>query len=231
MFSGMTLLATLHASAQTRPEPPVLNTSAPLGERSNPVRANNPTGQRDYLMRLRCPGGDAPRFERAGSFGPGPYGGVIDMYDVACASGKAFGIFMDMYHRHREMQAVPGLQLLAEHPGRIAAGCPPKVDGFEAGNYVFNLFEVEQSAHAPGFKSEVEGAAVKGNVFVRMVIGADGRAVPSAFEFPYPDDPKDDGEKLRQQVRDYLTAQQFVAAQHKPGCAVPQRVELVLQFK
>ena len=91
----MALLASLCASAQTRLEPPVLNTSDPLGERSNPVRANNPTGQRDYLMRLRCPGGDAPRFERAGSFGPGPYGGVIDMYDVACASGKAHSEHID----------------------------------------------------------------------------------------------------------------------------------------
>src|SRR5215217_6682079 len=41
----------------------------PLGSQENPVRAEMPPGQRDYLARLRCSDGRAPLFEREGSFG------------------------------------------------------------------------------------------------------------------------------------------------------------------
>ena len=51
---------------------PALDVLAPLGAQSNPVRADGPPGERRYLMRLRCPEGDAPAFERLGSVGEGP---------------------------------------------------------------------------------------------------------------------------------------------------------------
>src|SRR5689334_2987149 len=45
----------------------------PLGSRENPVRASHPQGQRAYLNRLRCSGGDRPTYSRAGNLGPGVY--------------------------------------------------------------------------------------------------------------------------------------------------------------
>ena len=52
----------------------------PFGSADNPVRADMPSGQREYLDRLRCPGGDAPTYARIGNMGVGPYGTIIDGY-------------------------------------------------------------------------------------------------------------------------------------------------------
>ena len=75
----------------------------------NPVRVFMPPGQRAYLARLRCADGSLPRgINRIGSFGGGPFGTVLDGYSLACG-GKAFTIFMDMYHRdYMEKRPVPG---------------------------------------------------------------------------------------------------------------------------
>ncbi len=86
---------------------------APLGSEANPVRANMPVGQRAYLDRLRCSDGSAPDYERVGNYGSGPYGSIIDGYQVDCgdsAPGEVL-IFMDMYHRHVENEAVPGFTI------------------------------------------------------------------------------------------------------------------------
>ncbi len=83
-----------------------------------------PPGEREYLMRLRCPGGDEPEFERVGSFGRGPNGTIIDGYDVRCKDGSKSMVFMDMYHRgYREKSAVPGFTVLADLPAYVAKGC------------------------------------------------------------------------------------------------------------
>lgn len=72
----------------------------PLGSKENPVRVHMPTGQRAYLSRLDCEGGETPDFFRVGNFGVGVFGNIIDGYEVTCPNSgpdKSL-IFMDMYH-------------------------------------------------------------------------------------------------------------------------------------
>ena len=77
-----------------------------LGSHTNPVLCHMPSGEREYLERLRCSNGDAPAYERIGSFGDGPDGHVIDGYDVVCDGNRAT-VFMDMYHEaHQETAPV-----------------------------------------------------------------------------------------------------------------------------
>lgn len=90
--------------------------SHPLGSRENPVRVNMPEGQRGYLARLRCADGRAPEFMRVGSYGAGPFGSIIDGYDVRCVDAEPARsmIFMDMYHpNHDERAPPPGFTLSA----------------------------------------------------------------------------------------------------------------------
>ncbi len=81
-----------------------------LGSMGNPVRADMPAGERTYLNRLICINDNRkPSFERIGSFGMGPYGHIIDGYDVKCKSVKSVTIYMDMYHPgFIEERTVPG---------------------------------------------------------------------------------------------------------------------------
>ena len=83
----------------------------PLGSLENPVRADMPPGQHRYLESLRCSNGEPPEFEREGNMGPGPFGGIVDKYRVACPRGqpREAAIYMDMYHPgHVETRPVPG---------------------------------------------------------------------------------------------------------------------------
>jgi TPR repeat protein len=93
---------------------PPLDLSAPLGARANPVRADGPPGERQYLSRLRCPEGDAPLFERAGSVGDGPYGRILDLYELRCAgAASSVSVHIDMYHpSHFEHSPLPGFNIL-----------------------------------------------------------------------------------------------------------------------
>ncbi len=84
-----------------------------LGSQTNPIRTNMPAGQRAYLDRLRCEDGLAPAYERRGSAGRSPYGGVLDIYVVECAGLEPVEIWMDMYHRHVEHSAVPGFTIVS----------------------------------------------------------------------------------------------------------------------
>ena len=85
----------------------------PLGDKGNPVRVYRPTGQRVYLSRLTCADGSAPTFSRIGSFGLGPYGTIVDAYNVACGA-SASRVFMDMYHPdYVERRPVPGFAIRA----------------------------------------------------------------------------------------------------------------------
>lgn len=86
----------------------------PLGSKSNPVRAQMPPGEIAYLRRLRCGDGTAPTFSRMGSFGDGPYGNIIDGYQVDCGSAAPgrVQVFMDMYHPgFIESRPVPGVTI------------------------------------------------------------------------------------------------------------------------
>lgn len=87
--------------------------SGPLGAKTNPVRCESPRGERAYLSRLRCPDGERPTFARIGSFGPGPYGNIIDGYMVKCEGREEATVFMDMYHEgYVEKEAVPGFTIV-----------------------------------------------------------------------------------------------------------------------
>lgn len=87
--------------------------SGALGTRTNPVRCDDPKGEREYLNRLRCPDGSRPQYSRIGSFGIGPYGNILDGYRVKCAAAAEATIFMDMYHEgYFEKEAVPGFTIV-----------------------------------------------------------------------------------------------------------------------
>lgn len=99
--------------------------SGPLGGRENPVRAKGVHGQRDYLARLRCQSGRAPEFDRAGSIGLGPYGKILDLYTVHCASGPVTQIVMDLYHCVEETRPVEGFDIVERViPIPNFGGCP-----------------------------------------------------------------------------------------------------------
>ena len=83
-----------------------------LGARDNPIKADMPPGQREYLSRLRCGDGKAPAFERQGSMGMANDGHVVDGYAVTCAGTAAVVVHMDMYHQgYKETRAVKGFTL------------------------------------------------------------------------------------------------------------------------
>ena len=87
----------------------------PFGSERNPVRAAMPPGEVAYLARLRCSDGQPPRFERAGSYGVGVYGNILDGYMVNCgaAAPGQVEIFMDMYHSgYVEARPVPGFTIV-----------------------------------------------------------------------------------------------------------------------
>lgn len=83
---------------------------SPLGSQANPVRVTMPAGERAYLSHLRCSDGKAPEFGRVGSTGIGPYGMILDLFELRCAYGQPASakVYMDMYHSYNETAAVPG---------------------------------------------------------------------------------------------------------------------------
>ena len=84
----------------------------PLGSMDNPVRAAMPVGERAYLARLRCADGTAPAYERQGSGAAGPYGNIVDFYEVRCPGAAPARVVMDMYHAgYVEDRAVPGFTI------------------------------------------------------------------------------------------------------------------------
>lgn len=89
--------------------------SGALGTKTNPVRCDDPKGERQYLNRLRCPNGKPPKYSRIGSFGFGPYGNILDGYRVECEGRDEAVVFMDMYHEgYVEKEAVPGFTIVDE---------------------------------------------------------------------------------------------------------------------
>jgi len=91
----------------------------PLGSRKNPVRADAPEGQREYLGRLRCTDGSTPDYRRSGNVGAGVYGYIIDVYVVDCGDvvpGQT-EIYMDMYHGgYVEQEVVAGFVMEGQDP-------------------------------------------------------------------------------------------------------------------
>lgn len=85
----------------------------PLGSERNPIRADGPRGQREYLSRLRCADASTPTFSRDGSVGDSPYGYIMDAYSVVCAGGAPATVLMDMYHsKVVELRPVTGFTII-----------------------------------------------------------------------------------------------------------------------
>lgn len=102
----------INATAQQEKKDQEPKVSGELGSEGNPVRCSGPPGERAYLSRLRCSDGKAPKFHRLGSYGAGPYGNILDGYNVKCEEKDAVTVFMDMYHKHVEKEPVPGFTIV-----------------------------------------------------------------------------------------------------------------------
>lgn len=89
--------------------------SGPLGSWDNPVKSRGPSGERAYIRQLKCSDGETPKFHRLGSTGVGPYGNILDIYELSCEE-KKFNIYMDMYHCCREKRPVPGFTIETPNP-------------------------------------------------------------------------------------------------------------------
>jgi tetratricopeptide (TPR) repeat protein len=74
----------------------------PLGSKENPIRVDGPSGQRSYLKRLVCDNNEpVSSFNRQGNAGPGPFGSIIDIYEVLCDTNNGVVthlVYLDMYH-------------------------------------------------------------------------------------------------------------------------------------
>ena len=202
-----------------------LDLAKQLGSMENPVQTCGPAGQHEYLMRLRCAAGEAPKFSRSGSMGRGPYGGIVDGYRVECKDSEAL-IVMDMYRcKGREMQAVTGFTILDELPARIARGCPPAVPGELIGQYAFHSLEVEKSAKRPLEIEKPPRLGEGGRVYFSMVVSEGGTPDPATIEVKYLKN-----ESMRQSAISFAKTLKFVPAIHHDDCAVRQRTEFGIDF-
>ncbi len=110
--SALSALESLFGPSNVEPDYEEIAKHA-LGKEGNPVRCEMPSGERAYLERLRCTNGKRPQHHRAGSTGVGPYGNVLDLYEVKCGGAKATSIYMDMYHPgYVEALAVNGFTIV-----------------------------------------------------------------------------------------------------------------------
>ena len=220
-------------------------TTAALGSQENPVRAEGPTGEREYLTRLRCPSGSVPNFERIGSFAPTSDGHIIDGYQVLCdrplperaavlrgeSTPDLVTIYIDMYHDgYREMAAVPGFTVLPDIPARVAIGCPPRVvaDRDSAARYVFSELEVARPVRLSR-EFDVDApvqVGVEGRVFVEFVVDTLGRPEPGSLNVRYITD-----EALRPHIVGALMRIPLAPAEHHPDCKVRQRLAVPINFR
>ena len=116
--------ADLIAAAEQAETPP----QGTLGSRENPIQTRGPRGEREFLVRLRCPDANAPDFDRLGSTAPGNDGDILDTYVVRCPSGHpTLLLSLDMYHDHRETGALPPFVVLEYLPARRVQGCPRRL--------------------------------------------------------------------------------------------------------
>jgi hypothetical protein len=82
--------------------------------------------ERFYFKFLRTPEGERLEYERVGSVGKGPYGGILDWYKVRTKDGKkTWDIYIDMYHSDVETipdEAPPGLITLKQYTALTLKG-------------------------------------------------------------------------------------------------------------
>ncbi|WP_194757196.1 hypothetical protein [Aliidiomarina indica] len=119
-FEQQLFAAMAGAQGEITPELLAVIEQYPLGSFENPVRAYMPRGQQEYLSRLRCRDGSRVSFRRTGNVGDGPYGSIVDVYQVACFVDNELevtGIYMDMYHKdYVELRAVPNFLVVPPRP-------------------------------------------------------------------------------------------------------------------
>lgn len=93
----------------------------PIGTKENPVRVQGPMGQRDYLSRLVCDHNEpVSAFQRSGSAGIGPFGNIIDLYEVICDTNKgavSHSVYLDMYHGNYQ-ETRPAAGFIALKPNK-----------------------------------------------------------------------------------------------------------------
>ena len=108
------------------PDPPGVATAEahPLGSKANPVRVCGRNGQRACLSRLHRRDGAPPDYDRAGSGGEGPHGGLTDRYELRCGKTRR-NVCMDTVRPRREDRPIPGFSIApAPRPARPASGPP-----------------------------------------------------------------------------------------------------------
>lgn len=65
---------------------------------------SGPAAERAYLRTLRDEAGKPVTFRRLGSVGLGPYGNILDAYEVQTSTGRTITLFIDMYHLQSDPQ-------------------------------------------------------------------------------------------------------------------------------
>ena len=118
-FSPRQMMIDLQGGEPVQPDPKELE-KYPLGSAHNPIRVDGVMGERSYLISLSCHDNSSPSFKRAGSVGIGPYGFILDLYEVECVNNpesKKHSIYMDLYHPgYIENRAVPGFGIINTNP-------------------------------------------------------------------------------------------------------------------
>lgn len=93
----------------------------PLGSKENPVRVGGPEGQRNYLSRLVCDNNEqVSAYGRLGSSDVGPYGTIMDIYEVICDTDKGVvkhEVILDMYH-YNYIETQPAAGFIALKPNK-----------------------------------------------------------------------------------------------------------------
>jgi hypothetical protein len=201
---------------------PPSDSTQPLGTFSNPVLARGPSGQQEYIARMRCPGGSAPTVLMRGSRPGGPHGHIIDGYQLRCQTDTTtHTVYMDMYHGEddRERRPVAPFNVLAEHPARLAEGCPPRVvaDADSSARYVFIWWEVEKPARLAAAQPQQVTGPKRGFAAFNFIVDTTGLIDPGSVR------PSAAQDTLLQRLgADLLPTLRFEPAEHRAGCRVRQ---------
>ncbi|MCC6243508.1 MAG: hypothetical protein IT353_11755 [Gemmatimonadaceae bacterium] len=198
-----------------------VDSTQPLGSFTNPVLTRGPSGQAEYIARMRCPDGAAVKVLMRGSRGDGPHGHIIDGYSLRCeALGTTHQVHMDMYHGEgdRERRPVAPFTVLAEHPARLAVGCPPRVvaDADSSARYVFIWWEVEKPARLTNPPKSITWPTF-GMVTFEFVVDSTGAIEPGSVK-PGPVQ----NAEMHRVATEQLSTLRFEPAEHRAGCRVRQ---------
>jgi hypothetical protein len=217
-MSSIGVTAALGAQASGPPS----DTTQPLGAFTNPVLTRGPAGQQEYIARMRCAEDLAPTVLMRGSRAGGPHGHIIDGYRLRCGTDTTTHmVYMDMYHGEgdRERRPVAPFSVLAEHPARLAEGCPPRVvaDADSSARYVFIWWEVEKPARLTNAPPQQIVGPQRGFSSFNFIVDTTGRVDPASVKPAAAQDTM-----LQRIAADMLPNLQFEPAEHRAGCRVRQ---------